>query len=81
MRFATLAAAFALTLSASGAALALDAAPAPDSSTTTPSTTTDTAGSKAARSAECSKEADAKNLHGEKRKKFREACKKGLETQ
>jgi hypothetical protein len=80
MRIITLFSAVALTILASGAAFALDAAPAPDSSTAPKSTTTDTAGSKSARSAECSKEADAKSLHGEKRKKFREACKKGEPT-
>ena len=30
-----------------------------------------------AKSQECSKEADAKGLHGKERKKFREQCKKG----
>jgi len=30
-----------------------------------------------AKSVECSKEADAKGLHGKERKKFREECKKG----
>ena len=30
-----------------------------------------------AHSLECSKKADAKGLHGKKRKKFREECKKG----
>ena len=29
-----------------------------------------------AKSADCSKQADAKKLHGEERKKFRQACKK-----
>lgn len=32
---------------------------------------------KAAKSQECSKEADAKGLHGKERKHFREKCKKG----
>jgi hypothetical protein len=32
---------------------------------------------KAAKSKECSAQADAKGLHGKERKKFREACKKG----
>ncbi len=35
------------------------------------------AASKSAQSAECSKEADAKGLHGKARKKFRSKCKKG----
>lgn len=30
-----------------------------------------------AKAAECSKQADAKKLHGEARKKFRSACKRG----
>ena len=30
-----------------------------------------------AKSIECSKEADAKNLHGKAREKFRSACKRG----
>jgi hypothetical protein len=36
--------------------------------------------SKSAKSVECSKEADAKGLHGKERKKFRAACKKGEDT-
>jgi hypothetical protein len=40
-------------------------APAPD------------AAAKAAKSKECSKEADAKGLHGKARKEFRAKCKKG----
>jgi hypothetical protein len=35
------------------------------------------AGARAAKAAECSKEADAKGLHGKERKKFREECKMG----
>ena len=31
---------------------------------------------KKAKSADCSKQADTKNLHGKERKKFRETCKK-----
>jgi hypothetical protein len=38
------------------------------------------AAAKSAKSKECSKEADAKGLHGKARKKFREACKKGEDT-
>ena len=33
--------------------------------------------SKTAKSKECSAQADAKGLHGQERKKFRQACKKG----
>lgn len=32
---------------------------------------------KRAKASECSKQADAKKLHGEARKKFRSACKRG----
>lgn len=35
------------------------------------------AAAKAARSKECSKEADAKGLHGKARKEFRAKCKRG----
>ena len=35
------------------------------------------AADKKAKSADCSKQADAKGLHGKDRKKFRETCKKG----
>jgi hypothetical protein len=38
------------------------------------------ASTKSAKSVECSKEADAKGLHGQARKKFRAACKKGEDT-
>jgi invasion protein IalB len=58
-----------------GAAYAIDAAPAAPAkpaSTSSMSTTTHSA-----KSVECSKEADAKGLHGKERKKFREECKKG----
>jgi psiF repeat-containing protein len=34
---------------------------------------------RSAASIECSKEADAKGLHGKERKKFRSECKKGAE--
>ncbi len=33
-----------------------------------------------AASLECSKQADAKNLHGDARRKFRSECKKGMKT-
>jgi hypothetical protein len=48
-----------------GAALAQTAAPAPAPVV------------HSAKSIECSKEADAKGLHGEARKKFRAECRKG----
>ena len=65
MRISTFISAIALGLLVSGSAYALDAA-APSAD----------AGAKAAKSAECSKQADAKGLHGKARKKFREDCKK-----
>jgi hypothetical protein len=46
--------------------------------TTTPAAKTDTKAPavRSAASLECSKEADAKGLHGKERKKFRSECKK-----
>jgi hypothetical protein len=65
MRISTLVSAIALGVFVSSSAFALDAAaPAND------------AAAKAAKSAECSKQADAKGLHGKERKKFRSECKK-----
>ena len=43
-------------------------------------TTTTTAKPRSAKSIECSKLADAQNLHGKKRKVFRAKCKKGEPT-
>ena len=74
MKTSILAAAFGLGLLVSGSAYALDAAtPSP---TPTAAAKPDKAAMEA-RSQECSKEADAKGLHGKERKKFREKCKKG----
>jgi len=67
MKISTFVSALALGMFVSSAAFALDAA--------TPEKPDATA--KAAKSAECSKAADAKGLHGKERKKFREECKKG----
>jgi hypothetical protein len=70
----------------SGAAFATDAAaPAPTPSPTSSSMMKSDGGAmmkndkadKVARSQECSKEADAKGLHGKERKHFREKCKDG----
>ncbi|MGO4869280.1 MAG: PsiF family protein [Roseiarcus sp.] len=69
MRISTFISAIAFGVLVSGAAYALDAA-APAASPTVD------AAAKAAKSAECSKQADAKGLHGKERKKFREDCKK-----
>ncbi len=63
-----------------GAAFAQTPAPAsPAPTATAPSPSAAGAGKHAqsAHSLECSKEADAKGLHGKARKKFREECKKG----
>ena len=65
MRISTFVSALALGAFVSTSAFALDAA-APAS--------TDAA-AKAAKSADCSKQADAKGLHGKARKTFREKCK------
>ena len=66
MRISAFVTALALGAFVSTSAFALDAAPAQKD-----------AAARAARSAECSKQADAKGLHGHARKKFRAACKKG----
>ena len=61
-----------------GAAYAIDAAPAPAKPAAAPMAAPMAAGTThSAKSIECSKEADAKGLHGKERKKFREECKKG----
>jgi len=63
-----------------GAAFAQAPTPAsPAPSATAPSGSAAGAGKhpQSAHSLECSKEADAKGLHGKARKKFREECKKG----
>jgi psiF repeat len=57
-----------------GAALADSAAPAPAPAATAPAKAAPAPMSAA--SIECSKEADAKGLHGTARKKFRAECKK-----
>ena len=57
----------------SGAAIAQTTAPAPAAG----ATTSMTPAARSAKSIECSKEADAKGLHGAERKKFRAECKKG----
>ena len=65
------------------ASLILFASPALAQTTTAPAAKTDsaapaakTAKPRTAESLECSKEADAKGLHGKERKKFRSECKK-----
>ena len=82
MKLSTLAAAASLALLLSGSAFA-QTTPAPvmkpavKPAAMAPAATAPDAAAKAAKSAECSKEADAKGLHGKERKKFRESCKMG----
>lgn len=80
MRIEALFCAAALALFATQGALAFDAA-APDTaagaSTAAPQAPPATsAGGRSARSLECSKEADAKSLHGKPRKHFMRDCKR-----
>jgi len=63
--------AFAASLLLAGTAYAQTPAPA-----TTPAAGAKSAKPHSAASMECSKEADAKGLHGKERKKFRAECKK-----
>ena len=72
-------------LFASGAAFAADySAPAPTAPTKPAAspqksaTTTKTAAPRTPESIECSKQADAKGLHGKERKTFRASCKSAL---
>jgi hypothetical protein len=75
MKLSFIAAAVALGLFAATPVLADDA---PATAKPTPmATAKPDAAAKAAKSQECSKQADAKGLHGKERKKFREECKKG----
>ena len=83
MKTSILAVTFGLGLLVSGAAYATDAAAPAASPSPTPTATAAAKPDKAAteaRSQECSKEADAKGLHGKERKKFREECKKGKDA-
>ncbi|HEX2364913.1 MAG TPA: PsiF family protein [Bradyrhizobium sp.] len=63
--------ALAASLLLAGSALAQTPAPA-----ATPAPSAKAAKPRTAASLECSKEADAKGLHGKERKKFRSECKK-----
>jgi hypothetical protein len=73
----TAAAAFA-SLFLISSAFAQTAAPAAKTETKAPAAKTETKAPvvRTAASLECSKEADAKGLHGKERKKFRSECKK-----
>lgn len=77
-------ASFMLVGAASAQAPATSAPKAAPASTMAPadSTKADTKADKprTAASLECSKQADAKNLHGDARRKFRSECKKGMKT-
>lgn len=78
---AAAAAVFSLTLAGSAFAQGTTT-PAPAAKTPAPATTEKMAPAKpkterTAASLECSKEADAKGLHGKERKKFRSECKAG----
>ena len=74
------AAAFASLLLFAGPALAQTTAPAAKSDAAAPAATDKkTSKPRTAASIECSKEADAKGLHGKERKKFRSDCKKAAE--
>jgi hypothetical protein len=68
MKITTLVTAAALSAFLAGSAFAQTAAPAPAKAAPV---------AHSAKSIECSKEADAKGLHGKERKKFRAECKKG----
>ena len=71
------AAAFASLLLFASPALAQTTAPAAKSDSAAPAATDKkTSKPRTAASIECSKEADAKGLHGKERKKFRSECKK-----
>ena len=78
MKLSFIAAAVALGLFAVSPVLADDAPATPKPSATAGAMMAKPdAAAKAAKSADCSKQADAKGLHGKERKKFREECKKG----
>jgi hypothetical protein len=71
MKITTLLTAAAMSAFLMGAAFA-DTAPAPAAAPAKPAPV-----AHSAKSIECSKEADAKGLHGKERKKFRAECKSG----
>jgi hypothetical protein len=80
MKISSLATAAALaSLLLTGSAFAQTAAPAKDATKTETKAPAEKKAEKprTAASLECSKEADAKGLHGKERKKFRSECKKG----
>ncbi len=80
MKLSTFAAAFGVACLVATSAFATDAAAPAATPSPSPTATSAMKPDKAAmeaKSQECSKEADAKGLHGKERKKFREKCKKG----
>lgn len=66
-----------ITTFVTAAAMSAFLAGAAFAQTTTPAPAKPAPVAHSAKSIECSKEADAKGLHGKERKKFREECKKG----
>jgi len=88
IRFATLAAAAALSLCASFAVAQTPAAKPAPAPAAAPAATPAPAAKPAkpaakprtAKSLQCSKDADAKNIHGKARKKFMSECKRGKPT-
>ncbi len=76
MKLSTVISAFAFSaMMMGGVALAVEAAPA--AKPMAPAAAPMAAGTHSAKSVECTKQADAKGLHGKERKKFREECKQG----
>jgi len=66
-----------LATAAAMAALLIGGAAFAQTTTPAPAASAPTAAVPSAKSVECSKEADAKGLHGEARRKFRAECKRG----
>ena len=78
MKISTFAAVFGVACLVATSAFATDAAaPAASPSPAASSAAKPDKAAMEAKAQECSKEADAKGLHGKERKKFREKCKKG----
>ncbi len=78
MKIVMLGAALGFACLVAGSAFATDAAaPAASPSPAASAAAKPDMAASQARSQECSKEADAKGLHGKERKKFRSKCKKG----
>ena len=76
MKLTRLALAFALATSFAASSFAQTPAAAPAAGKPTAAAAAKPAVQHSAKSIECSKQADAKGLHGKERKTFRDACKK-----